>query len=813
MHRITSYAGVNFSALGFRAAAPFGVPAPERNPVALGRLDADALLGGIERGLRTIPVEVKLDLGASGVTPAQARTRFTDLLGRLNPDDPTPRPLTGQLDLDSDGVPETTVEIAASLIDWAWRGDADVILVLRFASPSSTWRAPTYTDPGVFTVSSSPTALTFTNGGKARAYPLIRLCQATGGQRSGGNSTVGWKYRRIQRVTNNTTRHWTGLEPIFLDLGDTAALVSAGKALASGDDLRVVLHGRMLARTLMGWNTRRTFCVVHPEVPAGASVDLEIVYGNPGAGPPKTLTNERLVDGDYSAVDLTSDSGSSSGSTGTTLNDPTKNWPTNYWTGAFVQMTSGVIAGRARRVISNTATTLTVRNWSTAPADGDSYVIWRSGWVADGGGVSSATATTLTDSAQSWGADEYKGGTVRILSGTGAGQVRTITANTATTLTVTPAWTTTPDTTSRFQIDRYGYLAYAVGAQPFDDGSLSVKARGCWQINRFYSKPTEVAFGDFCVGGWMRDTFPVGGNDDFTQFSYVNRGAVGSKSRFFTTGLDARLRRNSARTYSEEGLGNATTFISQLGITGLRFSYEIKNTNSAAGATTGIGKFLIATRADGDLEWETVYEDTTLRTSFTTVATQYLNLRNADGNPTMLIAAAIPADEVEVSTSAAANDELAVRWSSRLEVQLDPTSITLDPLSAEEEVYQLAATLRTGLVSTPGHQRLILGGDGHHIFLGPATGEVIEIDCQVGTIRLYDGGPLSLGGGLIYNREAPWAARILHYPDDPDNDGVLDPRVSPAWMPVEIGDNTWYLEEPLIGTIEVQILWQDSYYG
>lgn len=65
--------------------------------------------------------------------------------------------------------------------------------------------------------------------------------------------------------------------------------------------------------------------------------------------------------------------------------------------------------------------------------------------------ATAGSATTLTDSTQAWSTDENAGRTVRINGGTGAGQERNITSNTATVLTV-PTWGTTPDTTSEFVI-------------------------------------------------------------------------------------------------------------------------------------------------------------------------------------------------------------------------------------------------------------------------------------------------------------------------------------------------------------------------
>lgn len=72
--------------------------------------------------------------------------------------------------------------------------------------------------------------------------------------------------------------------------------------------------------------------------------------------------------------------------------------------------------------------------------------------VKDSGTVSSGTSTTLSDNSKSWTANAYTNYFVRIIGGTGAGQVRSIVSNTTDTLTVTTAWDTQPDTTSNYQI-------------------------------------------------------------------------------------------------------------------------------------------------------------------------------------------------------------------------------------------------------------------------------------------------------------------------------------------------------------------------
>ena len=74
------------------------------------------------------------------------------------------------------------------------------------------------------------------------------------------------------------------------------------------------------------------------------------------------------------------------------------------------------------------------------------------GVVFSSGAVTSATANTLTASTKNYGTDQWANQMVRIVSGPGAGQTRTISSNTATQLTVSANWTTQPTSSSTFEI-------------------------------------------------------------------------------------------------------------------------------------------------------------------------------------------------------------------------------------------------------------------------------------------------------------------------------------------------------------------------
>ena len=78
------------------------------------------------------------------------------------------------------------------------------------------------------------------------------------------------------------------------------------------------------------------------------------------------------------------------------------------------------------------------------------------------GTATSATGTTLVNSAKAWATNQWANYQVRIVSGTGAGQFRSITSNTGTTLTV-PTWTITPDATSVYSIEGNDDYLYYIG--------------------------------------------------------------------------------------------------------------------------------------------------------------------------------------------------------------------------------------------------------------------------------------------------------------------------------------------------------------
>jgi len=73
------------------------------------------------------------------------------------------------------------------------------------------------------------------------------------------------------------------------------------------------------------------------------------------------------------------------------------------------------------------------------------------------------TGTTLNNTGKAWQANAWKNYQVRITGGIGNGQVRTVASNTGTALTISAAWTITPDATSTYSIEGNDDHLYLLG--------------------------------------------------------------------------------------------------------------------------------------------------------------------------------------------------------------------------------------------------------------------------------------------------------------------------------------------------------------
>lgn len=137
--------------------------------------------------------------------------------------------------------------------------------------------------------------------------------------------------------------------------------------------------------------------------------------------------------------------------------------------GKFFIMNAGTIAAGIFKVFdcgtlawqANLGTTNLPATWAT---DGRLVLAYNFGEVqAVGTSTGTNSTTTLNNTGKNWGVNQWTNYQVRITGGLGIGQIRQIASNTATGLTVSAVWTTTPDATSTYEITASEDFLYLLG--------------------------------------------------------------------------------------------------------------------------------------------------------------------------------------------------------------------------------------------------------------------------------------------------------------------------------------------------------------
>jgi hypothetical protein len=122
--------------------------------------------------------------------------------------------------------------------------------------------------------------------------------------------------------------------------------------------------------------------------------------------------------------------------------------------------------------------------------------------------ATSGASTTLTDTTRSWTTNQWANFQVRIYSGTGAGQIRIISSNTATVLTVSVAWTTNPDSTSKYYVEGCDDSIYVLGNSATTVYRISVSA-GTWNLTNNTASTLGVRPAVFAAGNTADWVFNV----------------------------------------------------------------------------------------------------------------------------------------------------------------------------------------------------------------------------------------------------------------------------------------------------------------
>lgn len=242
------------------------------------------------------------------------------------------------------------------------------------------------------------------------------------------------------------------------------------------------------------------------------------------------------------------------------------------------------------------------------------------------------TSNTISDSTKTWVARMWKNYQVRIYEGTGIGQIRTISDNTTTTITVSSNWTVTPDATSKFKIEGNDDYFYLIGNSAPTTYRFSVSA-GTWtNVSPTVARsgnPTAGMSGNWIdsVSGWeipSTGTVPLlttgiyrqngryifsfrGGASstldvyDIAANTWINDVSYGSKMETFSTG-------SSSFDY------NGNIYI-QKEVTGRIYKFNISEWNmesfntcpAVQGSATVGDKMCMLTLKDGSTELNWLY--------------------------------------------------------------------------------------------------------------------------------------------------------------------------------------------------------------
>jgi hypothetical protein len=148
------------------------------------------------------------------------------------------------------------------------------------------------------------------------------------------------------------------------------------------------------------------------------------------------------------------------------------------------------------------------------------------GLYITGGTATAGAATTMTDGGAAWSTNEHVGRLVRITGNTGSGQVKHISSNTATVLTIgglSGDWSTTPDNTSTYII----YEGPPAETDKATSGSTTtfVVSGAAWSVNKWAGYSLEIT-----AGAQSGNTRTISSNTSTTLTTAAFGGAIDNTS-------------------------------------------------------------------------------------------------------------------------------------------------------------------------------------------------------------------------------------------------------------------------------------------
>lgn len=849
-----SYDGTTFASLNVAAGIPGDLPGPDVSPVLIERFGATPIHAGLGRGARTIPVVFTVKPGNN------VETTLMTLLAALDPDDESERELAAQLNAG------TNVYVKAAVAGYSYLAVNQVQVLFTASDPAWKKQSRRYS-PGSavtnYTAFTSDDSLTVQNDGQTTALPVVRL-KWTGTQRTSSNSRFGWKYRRTIAITNNSTRTLRRY-PVYLDLDDTKAWVTASKALASGDDIRIFHNGRELPRRLIGHN----LTLFTGTVAAGTTRSAIVVSGTNPLGSPAT----------------------------------------NY-AGVQVVIRDGALKGESAEVTSNTSSTLTLgTKLSAIPANG-TKIAFRNTWCwaildeLQAGATATLEIVYGNPDADAppelTGADQPALDLARSSNGTWKYKVSADGATAAATA-GEGLWYVSPTGRDVNALswdvpgawNRLNYLdnrddRTQLRASRVDTGTKYETAASSTTTKLYVRKVAGAAAPAWADGQWTGARVVISGQTRYvtgsgTDYLDLNTALSGAPAAGVALTLSTNVGRFDARRtwqdnaqYPEEGAYDGVMLAHPLGIKRIEGAYSLTNPAS-------IAKFVIVSRASGGEDWAKDLEATATTTSTNIDTIDY----DAGAYPIQLGIALSANDDVVIPTSYAKDTGTATsatsstltdstkawvtdQWAGAklrivggkgsrqavrdvasntatvltlkspqtfsntpddtsryiltadhkadaalvgtwLTVTVDASLLTITDISAEADVYDVGKGN-----SADGWLTLYMGGGVSHtlyphslVRIGGAgkrlflpANSILRIDCANRTVRLYDSSEATY-------TSVPWAVDFYRR----TRSGALL-RTS-DWLPVKASDSKLWIENPAwrSSSLSVEVDLEEAFLG
>jgi hypothetical protein len=384
-----------------------------------------------------------------------------------------------------------------------------------------------------------------------------------------------------------------GLNTLAAGAAGVACAFGAGAAVASsltatGGTTSTIITNQTLARSIAGYS-------VHILSGPNAGVTLQILSNTIGANATITVATQ------------------ASAFTASTVY--------RLCTPVFYCLGSGTLSsGSFKKYDFATNTWVTLAHAGLAATIGtDSKLISTPSWLNTEykafatGTATAGGASTLTNSVKTWATNQWTNYQIRIVSGTGAGQIRTIASNTGTVVTVGSAWTTQPDATSVYSIEGNDDFIYYMGNNAVTLYRYSISANTWTTLSPVAARSGVAAAG--MSGHWIHSETNAAWNDESAilngRYIYSFRGENSSVLHRYDIAGNTWATISYAPSAEVFGTGTKYTYVNdkiyiQKDVTNRWFEFDIADANMMGWTTMPVVQ---GAAVVGDTAFDATYYD------------------------------------------------------------------------------------------------------------------------------------------------------------------------------------------------------------